>query len=255
MRPKNNERKMKVYNFMTNHMKEHGVYPTVQEIGNRLGMAKSIASKYRNRLIDDGLIEKLGRYQIKAAGNISCSSMPVVGRIACGEPILAIEEIEGYLPIDEGTLGPGEYFGLIADGDSMINAGICEGDTVYVLGLFLELLDILLYCDSCREGSCEILIANTHIGSCGVVNYHHVVDRAAPVQSLLEVFVQIQICAEVHSFCDLLVGCIYPARGLGEGEAEILVSVDVAVKSTACELFLTSARGKGHESCDNKQKS
>ena len=132
MRPKNNERKMEVYHFMTNHMKEHGVYPTVQEIGNKLGMAKSIASKYRNRLIEDGLIEKLGRYQIKAAGNRSCSSMPVVGRIACGEPILAIEEIEGYLPIDEGTLGPGEYFGLIADGDSMINAGICEGDTVYV---------------------------------------------------------------------------------------------------------------------------
>ena len=73
MRQKNDNRKMEVYHFMTNHMKEHGVYPTVQEIGNRLGMAKSIVSKYRNRLIDDGLIEKLGRYQIKTADNLSCS--------------------------------------------------------------------------------------------------------------------------------------------------------------------------------------
>lgn len=132
MRPKNNERKMEVYHFMMNHMKEYGVYPTIQEIGNKLGMAKSIASKYRTRLIEDGLIEKLGRYQIKSAENIACSRMPVVGCVACGEPILAIEDIEGYLPIDEGSLGPGKYFGLIADGDSMINAGICEGDTVYI---------------------------------------------------------------------------------------------------------------------------
>ncbi len=132
MRHKNDSRKMEVYNFMTRYMKEYGVYPTVQEIGGKLGMAKSIASKYRNRLIEDGLIEKLGRYQIKAAGNISCSSMPVVGRIACGEPILAAKYIESYIPIDEGSLGPGEYFGLIADGDSMIDAGICAGDTVYI---------------------------------------------------------------------------------------------------------------------------
>ena len=101
MRPKNNERKMEVYHFMTNHMKEHGVYPTVQEIGNKLGMAKSIASKYRNRLIDDGLIEKLGRYQIKAADNLSCSRMPVVGRIACAQNSNSSEQTPAYTPIVE----------------------------------------------------------------------------------------------------------------------------------------------------------
>ena len=132
MRSKNTERKMEVYNFMMKYMNEYGVYPTVQEIGNELGMAKSIASKYRTRLVEDGLIEKLGRYQIKSAANIACSRMPVVGRIACGEPILAAKYIESYIPIDERSLGPGDYFGLIAEGDSMINAGICAGDTVYI---------------------------------------------------------------------------------------------------------------------------
>jgi len=117
---------------MKRYMEEQGVYPTTQEIGDRLDMANSTVSKYRNRLIEEGLIEKLGRYKIKAAANVSCSKMPIVGHIACGEPILAIEDIDEYLPIDEVSLGPGDYFGLIADGDSMINAGICEGDIVYV---------------------------------------------------------------------------------------------------------------------------
>lgn len=132
MRPKNDERKMEVYRFVTGFLKERGVCPTTQEIGARLGMAKSTVSKYMNRLADEGLVEKYGRYQTVTADSFSFTRMPVVGRVACGSPMLALEEIEGYLPIDEGTLGAGEYFGLIASGDSMIGVGIDDGDTVYV---------------------------------------------------------------------------------------------------------------------------
>lgn len=136
MRPKNDERKMEVYSFVTEFMKERGVCPTTQEIGDTLGMAKSTVSKYMNRLMDDGLIEKYGRYQTvipeAAALPPDYVMMPVVGSIACGQPILAIEEVEEYIPINIGLLGYGEYFGLIARGDSMVEAGICDGDTVYV---------------------------------------------------------------------------------------------------------------------------
>ena len=132
MRPKNDERKMEVYRFVTGFLKERGVCPTTQEIGDRLGMAKSTVSKYMNRLAEEGLIEKYGRYQTVTADSFSYTKMPIIGSVACGSPILAIEEVEGYLPIDEGVLGPGEYFGLIASGDSMIGAGIDDGDTVYV---------------------------------------------------------------------------------------------------------------------------
>ncbi len=132
MRTKNDKRKMEVYAFVTSFMNERGVCPTTREIGDALGMAKSTVSKYMSRLTEDGLVEKYGRYQTITADKHSYARMPVVGEIACGEPILAIEEVEGYLPIDEGALGPGEYFGLIASGDSMINAGISDGDTVYV---------------------------------------------------------------------------------------------------------------------------
>ena len=136
MRPKNDERKMEVYRFVTDFMKDRGVCPTTQEIGDTLGMAKSTVSKYMNRLIEDGLIEKYGRYQTVLSEQTLLPEgyvmMPVVGSVACGQPILAIEEVEEYIPINVGMLGYGDYFGLIARGDSMIDAGINDGDTVYV---------------------------------------------------------------------------------------------------------------------------
>ena len=133
MRPKNEERKGEVYTFVNAYIKERGVCPTTQEIADHFGMAKSTVSKYMNRLVEDGLIEKYGRYQTMTAGNsFSYTKMPVVGRVACGKPILAVEDIEGYLPIDDASLGGGEFFGLVAEGDSMVDAGISDGDVVYV---------------------------------------------------------------------------------------------------------------------------
>jgi repressor LexA len=137
MRPQNDERKMEVYRFVNDFMKERGVCPTTQQIGDTLGMAKSTVSKYMNRLINDGLIEKYGRYQtiindIEASIPDNMVMMPVVGSISCGQPVLAIEDVEEYIPIDVSLLGYGEYFGLIARGDSMIEAGIHDGDTVYI---------------------------------------------------------------------------------------------------------------------------
>ena len=136
MAVRNDERKMEVYRYVNQFMKERGVCPTTQQIGDTLGMAKSTVSKYMNRLIDDGLIEKYGRYQTIISDNVNLPDnfvmMPVVGSISCGQPILAIEEVEEYIPIDVSMLGYGEYFGLIARGDSMIDAGIHDGDTVYI---------------------------------------------------------------------------------------------------------------------------
>lgn len=137
MRPQNDERKKEVYRFVNEFMKERGVCPTTQQIGDTLGMAKSTVSKYMNRLINDGLIEKYGRYQtiindIEVSMPDNMVMMPVVGSISCGQPVLAIEDVEEYIPIDVSLLGYGEYFGLIARGDSMIEAGIHDGDTVYI---------------------------------------------------------------------------------------------------------------------------
>jgi repressor LexA len=58
--------------------------------------------------------------------------LPIVGAIACGTPILAEENIESYLTISGSFLGAGEHFVLIAQGDSMINVGIEDGDYVII---------------------------------------------------------------------------------------------------------------------------
>ena len=58
--------------------------------------------------------------------------VPVVGGIACGVPILAEENIERYIPIPKDFLGNGNFFILQAQGNSMINAGIADGDYVIV---------------------------------------------------------------------------------------------------------------------------
>ncbi len=57
--------------------------------------------------------------------------VPILGRVAAGSPVLAVEDVEGYLPVGL-RLKPGHYFALRVRGDSMVGAGILEGDFVIV---------------------------------------------------------------------------------------------------------------------------
>ena len=60
------------------------------------------------------------------------ASLPIVGTVAAGQPILAQENIESYFPIPAEVVPPGEAFILKVKGDSMINAGIFNGDQIFV---------------------------------------------------------------------------------------------------------------------------
>ncbi len=64
--------------------------------------------------------------------NSETASVPIVGQVACGEPILATQNIEGYFPLPVEMLPNDEVFVLMAKGDSMINVGIFDGDYVFV---------------------------------------------------------------------------------------------------------------------------
>ena len=85
--------------------------------------------------------------------------MPIVGSIACGSPILAEENIESYLSISPEFLGPGEFFILRAKGESMINAGINDGDLV-----------IIKKQSTADEG--QIVVALTEEGECTLKRYY-----------------------------------------------------------------------------------
>ncbi len=133
MNKRNDERMLEIYRFITEYIEENGQSPTTAKICEELGIAKATVSKFVGRLIDEGMLERGGRYGLTTAiGRGAKVSIPIVGRVACGKPKLATEDIDGYLTVDRNIIGEGEFFALTADGESMIEAGIADGDIVYV---------------------------------------------------------------------------------------------------------------------------
>ena len=133
MRKKKYDKRQRVYNYINNFIKEYGVSPSYNEISSSLPIPKSTLFIYMRALEDEGYITRLGHNQIVTVENSnSIDRVPVLGAIACGKPKLALEDIQGYIPVNIDWLGPGEYFGLIADGDSMVNININKGDVVII---------------------------------------------------------------------------------------------------------------------------
>lgn len=111
-----------------------GFPPSVREICRDLGIkSTSTAHKYLGELQQAGLIEKGNR--LNRAIRLSDerpTGIPVLGVVTAGQPILAVEDVEHYLHITVDGYTSGELFALRVRGQSMINAGILDGDTIIV---------------------------------------------------------------------------------------------------------------------------
>jgi len=136
MRSKNPELKNKIIDFVNEVYRIEKITPTVRRIADALNISKSCVSNYINEMKREGLIQKNdGWYGIKTNMINSLSEvemLPVVGSIACGPMLLAQQNIESYIPVAKNLLGSGKFFALVARGNSMINAGISDGDTVII---------------------------------------------------------------------------------------------------------------------------
>ena len=120
-----------ILNFLTQFMNEHGYAPNVREICNAVGLQSTATVHYHlNALRDAGLIEmdEMKKRAISLPDAQRADRIPVVGVVTAGVPILATENIEGYIPWD----GESGCFVLRVRGDSMIGAGILDGDKVVV---------------------------------------------------------------------------------------------------------------------------
>ena len=120
-----------ILNFLTQFMNEHGYAPTVREICNAVGLQSTATVHYHlNALRDAGLIEmdEMKKRAISLPDAQRADRIPVVGVVTAGVPILATENIEGYIPWD----GESGCLVLRVRGDSMIGAGILDGDKVVV---------------------------------------------------------------------------------------------------------------------------
>ena len=134
------KRQQEIFDYVKRYGAEHGYPPTVRDIGKAIGLASS--STVHAHLAN---LEKLGLLRRdptkpraiellldKAKQVASSGGLPLVGQVAAGEPILAEENIEDYVPVPPIAGGEEGEFILGVRGDSMTDAGILEGDHVIV---------------------------------------------------------------------------------------------------------------------------
>ena len=133
MRSKDEKVLKAVERFVCEFTDRRGYSPSLQEIADSAGISKTTAHRYVAKLRADGVVGYSGYRSLVPAGVRGRSVMvPVLGRVACGLPRYAEENIEEYVRMPEALIGSGEFFLLRAVGDSMVGAGINEGDLVLV---------------------------------------------------------------------------------------------------------------------------
>jgi repressor LexA len=130
------EKQERVYEFLVEFIKSHGYPPTVREIGEYFGFLWSAARGHLRALERKGLLRinplKSRGIEIKGLEHTAGFMVPVAGKVRAGKPILATEEIETRLLIDKSLFPARDAFALKITGDSMVDAGIWEGDYVIV---------------------------------------------------------------------------------------------------------------------------
>lgn len=121
--------------FIKEYFDERGVAPTVREIETAMDYHSPSSAQYMlNSLEKAGYIERdpLMKRTVRIKGfDTKAYHVPLVGTVTAGQPILAVESIEDYIPVPVKNKGK-NMFALKVRGDSMINAGILDGDTVIV---------------------------------------------------------------------------------------------------------------------------
>ena len=109
--------------------------PSTRELAQKVGLSHNTVARYLREMSDrrmleynDGVIvtERMSKY--KTASKL----VPVLGSVSCGAPLLSEANIDSYVRLPDDLIGGGEYYFLRANGDSMIEAGISDGDLVLV---------------------------------------------------------------------------------------------------------------------------
>ncbi len=127
------ERQREILGFIKEYKKEKGYPPTIKEIMERFSFSSptSVIS-HLSAIEKKGFIERLEKISRGIVIKEEFLNIPVLGRIPAGIPKIEEENFEGYISVYKEFFGEGEFFSLIVKGDSMINAGIFEGDYVIV---------------------------------------------------------------------------------------------------------------------------
>ncbi len=142
-------RQQEIWDFLVDYVDRHGYPPTVREGGEKVGLASPStvhahlanlerAGYLRRDPTKPRALELIGHRRAAAPEPVELRperethSLPLVGQIAAGGPLLAEENVEDYIGVPEPLSRGGEEFLLRVKGESMINAGILDGDIVVV---------------------------------------------------------------------------------------------------------------------------
>lgn len=138
------KRQLQILEFIKSEVKTKGYPPSVREIGEAVGLASSsTVHGHLSRLEKKGLIRRdptkpraIEIIDQDAAQDDTMKEqaafVPVIGKVTAGNPITAIENVEEYIPLPKRIVGNDNVFALVVQGESMIDAGIFDGDMVIV---------------------------------------------------------------------------------------------------------------------------
>ena len=130
-----NERAREIHSFIQRYRREHGSAPTIREIGRQFEISSTNGVRYYLNLLEKaGYIRRTGGISRGIGPSVATvpAGIPVLGRVAAGQPVLAEENWSGTLELGEMFGQTENLFALQVRGDSMIDAGILQGDHVIV---------------------------------------------------------------------------------------------------------------------------
>ncbi len=133
MRSKSQKTFNEIEKFINDFSDSCGYSPTMDEIAAGTGYGKTTVFRYIAEMREKGTIEYSGHRNITTTGlKAQTVRVPVLGAVSCGIPKYAEENIEEYIKLPVALFGSGNFFILRANGDSMIEAGIENGDLVLI---------------------------------------------------------------------------------------------------------------------------
>ena len=136
MRYKSSDFKNRICDVVNDWKRNTGRTPSLKEIGNELGVNKSTIYRYLVEMNEEGILDYDGTsIDTKELNHrtMNTSRAVIVGSIPCGEAQTEEEYIEEYVNLPTNLFGKGDFYILRAKGDSMVDAGISEGDLVVIL--------------------------------------------------------------------------------------------------------------------------
>lgn len=135
MRSKNPELMNEIKEYIEEYYLQNRQSPSTTKIADAVGIARGTAYKYLVEMAKRNMIEYNGQdisTDVTCKYNIEQTQTPIIGSVPCGSPQYEEENIEEYVSLPTAIFGKGDFFILKASGQSMIEAGIDDGDLVVV---------------------------------------------------------------------------------------------------------------------------